>query len=191
MRSVDDEGGRNRRGKIILRLADAVGRTHVTVMRFRLLAALLVLSLSTGCLPDKKDKTKKPKDTTKDESKDVAFQSFTGRLLVAVERRDKAMLSSLMAPDFGYRWDTPPAGEDVFMYWDRNNLWGQLSQLMRTQWVPHGGFMVVPPQLAADDNYAGFRAGLRMINGSWRFCYFVPAPPAEPEAPPSPAPTSL
>jgi hypothetical protein len=55
--------------------------------------------------------------------------------------------------------------------------------------VPYDGFMVAPPQLAEDPDYAGFRAGVRMVNGSWRFVYFVPKPPAD--APESPAPTSL
>ena len=58
---------------------------------------------------------------------------------------------------------------------------------MQEKWSAHEAFMVVPPQFAQDDNYPGYRAGLTMVNGSWRFAYFVPAPPAdgarEPEMP--------
>jgi hypothetical protein len=124
-------------------------------------------------------------------SGDVASQSFVGRLRLAVEKRDGATLTGMMAPDFGYRWDPAPPGEDAFIYWDRNRLWGELARLMSEMWVPYDGFMVVPPHLAEDPNYAGFRAGVQMVGGSWRFAYFVPAPPAEPPPPPSPAPTSL
>jgi hypothetical protein len=163
-------------------------------MRFRLLTSLLLVCVLCGCpsqRKDKKDKTKRDTVPTKDVSGDVAFQSFVGRLRLAVEKRDGAMLSGLMAPDFGYRWDPAPPGEDAFIYWDRTRLWGELARLMSERWVPYDGFMVVPPQLAEDPNYAGFRAGVQMVGGSWRFAYFVPAPPAEPPPPPSPAPTSL
>lgn len=160
-------------------------------MQFRLLTALLALSLATGCLPEKKGKTKRPPDKTKDASGDISFMSFSGRLRTAVDRKDRVMLASLMAPDFGWRWDNPPAGEDPFMYWDQHGGWAELSALMRTQWVPNQGFMVVPPQFAADENYMGYRAGARIVNGSWRFQYFVPAPPPEPPAAAGPAPTAL
>jgi hypothetical protein len=166
-------------------------------MTFRLLCAVVAVSLLTGCPTERKDaKTKaKGKDHTKDVSGDMAFQAFVSRLRTAVEKRDVQMLASMMAPDFGYRWDTPPAGEDPFAYWERNRSWGELAQLMRAQWVPYDGYMVVPPQFAADpEGYAGYRAGVRMVNGSWRFAYFVPAAPAEaaaPPPPPSPAPTTL
>ncbi len=160
-------------------------------MPIRFLSAILAISLLTGCPNEKKDPKQKAK-AGKDESGDVAFQSFVGRLRVAVDRKDRQMLASMMAPDFGYRWDSPPAGEDPFSYWDRANSWGELSHLMRAQWVPYDGYMVVPPQFAADPgNYGGYRAGVRMVNGSWRFAYFVPAAPAEPPPPPSPAPTAL
>ena len=160
-------------------------------MRFRLLTFLLLSAfLLTGCFERKnpKDKVKKGAPT-KDQSDDIAFQSFVGRLQIAAHRRDLQTLSSLMAPNFGYRWDDAPQGENAFSYWDRNNLWGELTSVLKNRWVPYDGFMVAPPQLAEDPDYAGFRAGLRQVNGAWRFVYFVPAPPAD--ASESPAPTSL
>jgi hypothetical protein len=33
--------------------------------------------------------------------------------------------------------------------------------------------MVAPPQFAFDPEYHGYRAGITMVNGSWRFAYFV------------------
>jgi hypothetical protein len=160
-------------------------------MRFSLLTSFLLSAfLTTGCFERKEPKDKVRKGApTKDQSGDVAFQSFVGRLQIAVQRRDLQTLSALMVPNFGYRWDDAPPGENAFMYWDRNNLWGELASLVKTRWVPYDGFMVVPAQLAEDPDYAGFRAGVRIVGGSWRFVYFVPAPPAD--APESPAPTSL
>ena len=165
-------------------------------MRFRFLFVVFAVAVLAGCPAERKDPKKKARggDQTKDQSGDVTFQGFVGRLRTAVDKRDLPMLASMMAPDFGYRWDDPPAGEDPFTYWNRNNSWGELSQLMRQQWVPYDGYMVVPPQFAADPGtYGGYRAGVRMVNGSWRFAYFVPAAPVEdiPPPPPSPAPTSL
>jgi len=35
-------------------------------------------------------------------------------------------------------------------------------------------YMVAPPQFAdASLNYEGYRAGIRRVNGSWKFAYFV------------------
>jgi hypothetical protein len=158
-------------------------------MKRHALTALLAIALLAGCADkdEKKDKTK-GKDPTKDQSQDTTFQSFTGRLRTAVAKRDVQMLSSLMAPGFGYRWDAGPPGETAFSYWDQHQLWGELSNLLKTRWVPYESFMVVPPELAENDNYHGYRAGVRMVNGSWRFAYFVPAPPLEAALPPTPPP---
>jgi hypothetical protein len=166
-------------------------------MVFRFLSVVLATALLAGCPNERENPKKKAKaaDPTKDQSGDVAFQSFVGRLRVAAEKRDKQMLASMMAPDFGWRWETPAPGEDPFSYWDSKHSWGELAQLMRAQWVPYDGYMVVPPAFAANpDSYGGYRAGVRMVNGSWRFAYFVPAAPVEapaPPPPPSPAPTAL
>lgn len=169
-------------------------------MKFRVVTALLAICLLAGCPfsydKDGKKKAKgrfQPEDPlkpTKDESGDVAFQAFVGRLRSAVEARDMAQIASMMTPDFGYRWDNPPAGANVFAYWDQNDLWPKLTKLMGEKWVPYDGYMVVPPELASNPQYGGYRAGVKMVNGSWRFAYFVSAPPPEPE-PATPAPTSL
>ena len=158
-------------------------------MILRALSALLIVTLFAGCpMSDKKpikgkgknsQQKDKPPIPTKDESADVAFQAFAGRLRVAVQTRDIPMLSSMMAPDFGYRWDTAPEGETPFSFWDQNNLWGELASLLKERWVPYDGFMVVPPQFAMSPDYRGYRAGLKMFNGSWKLAYFVPPPPAE------------
>lgn len=167
-------------------------------MKIRLCITVLAsVVLLSGCLKDKRksdkartDKyhTDKPPVPTKDQSSDVTFQSFVGQLKIAVAKRDRAMLASMMAANFGYRWDDGPPGEDPFTYWDKNNLWSELQGLMNERWVPHDGYMVVPMQLSVDNNYSGYRAGVQQDNGAWRFAYFVPAPPA---APADPAPTQL
>jgi len=152
-------------------------------MKFRSLTFLLAVSLCVGGCPDSTNKTaqgkKKKPDTTKNQSNDVTFQGFVGQLRIAVQRRDKSMLSQMMAEDFGYRWDNPAPDEDAFAYWDKNNLWPELAALMNERWVPHEGYMVVPPQLAMGSGaeYQGYRAGVQQVNGSWKFSYFVSAPP--------------
>lgn len=149
-------------------------------MKFRFLPFLLVALLCAGCPDSSKSKTngkKKKPDATKDQGNDVTFQAFTGQLRIAAQRHDKETLAEMMSPDFGYRWDPAPPDENVFTYWDKNNLWPELIGLLGERWVPHEGYMVVPPQLSIDQEYRGYRAGVQQVNGSWRFSYFVSAPP--------------
>jgi type IV pilus biogenesis protein CpaD/CtpE len=71
-------------------------------MKLRLLSAILLTTLLAGCPEDQKkpakakgDKfsTQKPPVATKDQSGDVTFQSFVGRLRIAVEKHDLATLT--------------------------------------------------------------------------------------------------
>src|SRR5207253_620723 len=109
-----------------------------------------------------------------DQSGDVSFQSFIGRLRKAAAARDMQALAAMMTPDFGYRLDPPGEGEGVFQYWDENGLWKELQLVLADKFVPKGNYMVSPPQFAADaEHYTGYRAGAGMVNGSWKFAYFV------------------
>lgn len=159
------------------------GRSSLSAGMFlRAIVLFLTVVILAGCPQPGKDrkkaKGKQDKPQMKDQSGDTAFQAFNGRLRKAVELHDRTMLASMMSSDFGYRWDSGPAGETPFAYWDQNKLWGELSALLRERWTPHDAFMVVPSQFAQNENYPGYRAGLTMVNGSWRFAYFVSAPPA-------------
>ena len=139
-----------------------------------LLLSLLVFALAACQAPYKK-KDEADKQPFKDQSGDQAFQAFLGRLRSAVAKKDHAMLSSLMAPDFGYRWDNPPPGETPFIYWDQHNTWPELATTLRETFVPHERYMVAPASVVADPNYKGYRAGMRLVGGSWTFGYFVPS----------------
>lgn len=144
----------------------------------------------TGCKsPAEKEKakqaaalTKKPKPPKlREENTDVDFQAFVGRLRKAVGARDRETLRSMMTPDFGYKLEPEmsglepsPTGPGVFQYWDQQGLWTELEGILSEKFVPKGAFMVAPPQFANDAvNYDGYRAGIRRINGSWKFAYFV------------------
>ena len=151
-------------------------------MILRAVVSILAVCVLAACpKSDTKANTgkKPPHVPTKDESGDVGFQAFVGRLRIAVEKHDREVLASMMTRDFGYRWDDGPAGESPFAYWDQRNLWGELAAVLKERFVPHNGFMVAPPQFAASEEYTGYRAGLKMVEGSWRFAYFVPPPPRE------------
>lgn len=130
------------------------------------------------------DRPEKKQPAIKDMSGDTSFQSFIGILRKAAERRDFATLATMMAPDFGYRWDTPPPGDNVFAYWDRNQLWGELSNVLAEDFAPKENFMVAPRGFAEDPvNYRGFRAGAVTVNGSWKLAYFVGDEPQNASAP--------
>ena len=109
---------------------------------------------------------------------DVDFQAFLGRLRKAVAARDKNTIASMMTPDFAYvMGDGPDAdrkGEGVFQFWDENGLWPELEGILSEKFVAKGDWMVAPPQFANPAvEYEGYRAGMRRVNGSWKFAYFV------------------
>ena len=147
-----------------------------------LLAFALVAGGSlSGCkTPPKADKAKKEalnkktKANLREESSDVDFQAFIGRLRKAVTAHDMNTLAGMMTPDFGYNLKPEMSGDGVFKYWDEQNLWPELDGILSEKFVKKGEFMVAPPQFADESlNYDGYRAGVRRVNGSWKFAYFV------------------
>jgi hypothetical protein len=158
------------------------------VFRIILLILLAFAVCLTGCKsPAEKEKakraalTKKANAKLREESTDVDFQSFVGRLRKAAAARDVATLKTMMAPDFGYKLEPEMSGLEpsatgpgVFRYWDEQGLWPELEGILSEKFVPKGAYMVAPPQFAQDSlPYDGYRAGIKRINGSWKFAYFV------------------
>jgi hypothetical protein len=141
----------------------------------------LLLSLFLTACPttSQKAKDKKAASTKKtpplsEENADIDFQAFVGRLRKAVRAHDTNVLATMMAEDFGYRLNPEGSGPGVFQYWDENNLWPELDGILSERFVEKGAFMVAPPQFADETaDYEGYRAGIRRINGSWKFAYFV------------------
>jgi hypothetical protein len=143
---------------------------------------LLVFALTlSGCkTPSKAEKEKKAaldrkaKANLREESSDTDFQAFVGRLRKAAAARDMNMLATMMTPEFGYSLKPEMSGDGVFKYWDEQNLWPELEGILSEKFVKKGQYMVAPPQFADESlNYDGYRAGIRRINGSWKFAYFV------------------
>lgn len=144
---------------------------------------LLIFALALGgCkTPSAREKakkealTKKTKAELREESTDVDFQAFVGRLRKAAAAHDTKTLTEMMTPDFGYKLNPEASGTTgVFKYWDDNNLWPELEGILSEKFVKKGAYMVAPPQFADESlNYDGYRAGVRRVNGSWKFAYFV------------------
>jgi hypothetical protein len=140
----------------------------------------LVIAL-TGCQTAKnkakKDAlNKKTKASLREETTDVDFQAFIGRLRKAVAARDMNALAGMMTANFGYKLNPPMEGDGVFKYWDEQNLWPELDGILSEKFVKSedNDFMVAPPQFADKSlHYDGYRAGIRRVNGSWKFAYFV------------------
>jgi hypothetical protein len=150
----------------------------------RIVAAILLASAIalTGCKAPRKFHAaeKKPATTAKkpakplEESSDVDFQAFIGRLRKAASSHDIATLKTMMTEDFGYRLNPEASGSGVFQYWDDQGLWPELQGILSEKFVKKGDFLVAPPQFADPTlNYDGYRAGIRRVNGSWKFAYFV------------------
>ena len=144
---------------------------------------LLVLAIGLGgCqtfAQKQKEKGKKAavsKATAKprEENADVDFEAFVGRLRKAVAAHDVQTLSAMMTNDFGYQLNPEASGNGVFQYWDEEGLWPELQGILSEEFVQKGAYMVAPPQFADESlNYDGYRAGVRRVNGSWKFAYFV------------------
>ena len=141
---------------------------------------LLAIGLSGCQTPSQKEKEKKAalkkktKAELREESSDVDFQAFVGRLRKAVAAHDVNTLAEMMTPDFGYSLNPEKSGEGVFKFWDEQNLWPELDGILSEKFVKKGDYMVAPPQFGNESlNYDGYRVGLRRVNGSWKFAYFV------------------
>ena len=120
-------------------------------------------------------KKKPPVTTLADQNGDQAFQAFLGRLRLATRAHDIETLAGMMTTDFGYQNEPELQGPGVFAYWDERNLWPELELVVNERFVPKGTqYMVAPPEYVTNyENYSGFRAGIRLLNGSWKFAYFV------------------
>ena len=92
------------------------------------------------------------------------------RLRQAIAARDVNTIAELMTKDFGYRLDPPGEGPGVFAYWDQNNVWPELQLVMNERFAPKEQYMVSPPEFVTNEaTYSGYRAGIRMENGAWKF----------------------
>jgi outer membrane murein-binding lipoprotein Lpp len=150
--------------------------------RLLTLAVLVPALLLSGCQNTAKKKEearqaalkKKAKTEARQENTDVDLDAFVSRLRKAVAAHDVNTLAAMMTPDFGYSLNPERSGDGVFQYWDQNNLWPELEGILSEKFVKKEDYMVAPPQFADPSlNYDGYRAGIRRVNGSWKFAYFV------------------
>src|SRR5439155_18051988 len=102
----------------------------------------------TGCKTqpqkekDKKTAVAKKDKAAHDESGEVDFQAFLGRLRQAVAAKDMNAIASMMTEDFGYSLNPEKSGPGVFQFWDENNLWPELEGILSEKFVKKGGFYV-------------------------------------------------
>ncbi len=126
------------------------------------------------------EKKKEPKIDPRREVTDVDFDAFLSRLRKAVAAHDLNTVASMMTPNFGYQLEPPLEGDGVFKFWDEHNIWPELEGVLGEKFVKSTNeeFMVAPPQFADPAlDYQGYRAGIRRVNGSWKFAYFVTGVP--------------
>jgi hypothetical protein len=117
---------------------------------------------------------KKPAPNMRDPAGDMAFQAFLSRLRQAIGAHDIQTLAGMMTVDFGYRLDPAGEGTGAFEFWETNNVWPELEHVVNQAFLPKENYMVAPPEFVTDEaHYTGYRAGIRLENGSWKFAYFV------------------
>src|SRR5437879_12089010 len=125
-------------------------------MRILLVVFLAFAFVVGGCqTPEKKKEKlkqaelkKKAKADLREESSDVDFQAFLGRLRKAVAKRDVETLKSMMTDDFGYKLEPPMSGPGVFQYCEQENPWPELDGVLSERMVTKGEFMFSPPPFA-------------------------------------------
>jgi hypothetical protein len=155
-------------------------------MKMRLLGCLILGAVLafTACPTNPKKNSKKPGATKPtpaplaEESPEVDFQAFIGRLRKAAKAHDVNALASMMTSNFAYvlgaTQEEDRVGPGVFQYWDENGLWIELDGILSERFQAKENYMVAPPQFADPaTDYTGYRAGIRRENGSWKFAYFV------------------
>jgi hypothetical protein len=113
-----------------------------------------------------------------DQNSDASFQSFLSRLRKAAAKRDMAVLPGMMTSNFGFSLAPDGEGLGVFDYWNRNNLWDEVVRVLGQKFIPRKTdtgkpFMVSPAEVSP--SYTGYFAGLELVNGAWRFSYFISA----------------
>lgn len=135
-------------------------------MILRTLSCVLLALAMASCESPYKKSDAADKKPLRNQAKDQAFQAFVGRLRIAVRKKDRQVLAQMMTPDFGYRWDDPPAGEVIFDYWEHHKLWGELGRVLQQEFTPNDLYMVAPPEVVNDPTYNGYRAGIRSVQGS-------------------------
>ncbi len=151
-----------------------------TIACILLLFAVAVCGCKTTPAKEKDKKTAQTKKeaAAQEESSDVDFQAFLGRLRKAAQSHDMNAIAEMMTPDFAFVMggtpETDRKGEGVFQYWDEHGLWPELEGILSEKFVKKEDFMVAPPQFANPTvDYDGYRAGIKRVNGSWKFAYFV------------------
>ncbi len=84
-------------------------------------------------------------------------------------------IAGMMTTNFGYHIEPGQEGDGVFAYWDQNNIWPELELVISERFVPERQTATWSPRrsLRHAENYTGYRAGIRLVNGSWKFAYFV------------------
>jgi hypothetical protein len=145
-----------------------------TVVLMAVVVSLTSCSSTSKKQPRAQTQKKAAKTTPSQENTDIDFDAFIQRLRKAVAARDLNTIAGMMTPDFGYSLNPERSGDGVFKFWDENNIWPELEGILAEKFVKKQDYMVSPPQFADPSlNYDGYRAGIRRINGSWKFAYFV------------------
>jgi hypothetical protein len=152
-------------------------KTRISSCLILLAAMAFTACPTTNPKKDAKKPATKPAQTS-EESANVDFQAFIGRLRKAVKAHDMNTVASMMTEDFAYVLGATEAedrkGAGVFQYWDEKGLWIELDGILSERFVPKETYMVAPPQFADPAaDYTGYRAGIRRVNGSWKFAYFI------------------
>lgn len=99
---------------------------------------------------------------------------FVEKLREGVRTRNLELLASMMLPNFGYSLNPLKEGDGVFQYWDENRLWDEIELVVNDEFVEFGKFYVSPPAFAEHpESYRGFRTGIILVNGHWKWAYLV------------------
>ena len=100
-----------------------------------------------------------------------SFEASTLRMMEASITRDQSVIQPMLAPDYTWREDDAPLTETPFEFWNRQNLWGTLNNLLNQKTFDSAGVKIAPRD-AKSASYTGPRLAWRKVGDEWRLAYF-------------------
>jgi hypothetical protein len=104
---------------------------------------------------------------------DPALDAARVQLLEGAITRDQSVIQPILAPDFAWREDIPPADEEPYDFWNRYKLWGNLQEVLKDRPTRRDEVWVAP-RSALRESYKGVRVAWRKVGAEWRLAYFYP-----------------
>jgi len=104
------------------------------------------------------------------------FKIYFKTFKEAVKKKDRTTLQKMISDDIFYSFGPmKPGAKNCIAYMDKYKLWGKMTAILNKGYVFQEEIKgyVSPPDFVDNENYMGYRAGFRKIDGFWKMTFFV------------------